>query len=42
VARVTFVSDTPEPVEIRVLGKVAAPDGTPFSVVVSEYATIAP
>ena len=42
VARVTFVSDTAEPVKIRVLGKIAAPDGTLFSVVVSEFATIAP
>jgi hypothetical protein len=42
VARVTFISDTPEPVEIRVLGEIVAPDGTPFSVVVSEFATIAP
>jgi hypothetical protein len=42
VARVTFVSDRPDPVEIRVLGDIAAPDGTLFSVVISEFATVAP
>jgi len=42
VARVLLVSDTAEPITIRVLGEIAAPDGTPFSVVISEYATIGP
>ncbi len=42
VATVVFLSDTAEPVELRALGEVAAPDGTPFSVVVSEFMTIAP
>jgi hypothetical protein len=42
VARVTFVSDAPDPVEIRVLGEIAAPDGTLFSIVLSEFATVVP
>jgi hypothetical protein len=39
VARVVFVSSTTEPVKVRALGEIAAPDGTHFSVVVSEFAT---
>jgi hypothetical protein len=42
VAKFLVVSDTADPVKIRALGKVAAPDGTPFRVVISEFATIAP